>query len=169
MSNSDKKIPRPIRPYAVGDELPVGWVPATKEVDGKHYWLKQNGDLGREHEQEFYPVFVGYGNTKRKVNDAGKLPSEGIEPYFKATYNYFEYIEDNRTLEMLARVEPTIAKGSQTDFKTNGEYEKTKAKYYDLKVPFAWKERQHLSPVEIKERTEEVIKPSLLKSIKLKS
>ena len=155
MSNSETKYKDPIRAVAVGETLKAGWVQATKEVDGKHYWLKDNGELGIEHKEEFYNVYVGYGNTRRLVNHAGKLPEEGIESYDKYTYDYFNYIEHPDTLEMLAKVEPTIAKGSQTDFKTNGEYQKAKDKYLKLKVPFAWKERQNLSPNEIKERTEE--------------
>ena len=150
MSNSETKSKRIIKAIARGEKVTVGWVPATKEVNGKHYWLKGNGELGKVHEEEFYPVYVGFGNTRRLVNYAGKLPEEGIEPYDKYTY-----IEHPDTLEMLARVEPTIAKGSQTDFKTNGEYQKAKDKYLELKVPFPWKERQHLSPNEIKERTAE--------------
>ena len=140
MSNSETKYKDPIRAVAVGETLKAGWVQATKEVDGKHYWLKDNGELG---------------NTRRLVNYAGKLPTDAIEPYYKARYNYFNYIEHPDTLNMLLKVEPTIAKGSQTDFKTNGEYQKAKDKYLKLKVPFAWKERQNLSPNEIKERTEE--------------
>ena len=155
MSNSETKFKRPIRAVASGEKVTVGWVPATKEVNGKHYWLKGNGELGKVHEEEFYPVYVGYGNTRRLVNHAGKLPEEGIEPYDKYTYDYFNYIEHPDTLEMLAKIEPTIAKGSQTDFKTNKEYQTAKDKYLELKVPFAWKERQNLSPNEIKERTEE--------------
>jgi len=155
MSNSETKYKDPIRAVAVGETLKAGWVPATKEVDGKHYWLKGNGELGKVHEEEFYPVYVGYGNTRRLVNHAGKLPTDAIEPYYKARYNYFNYIEHPDTLNMLLKVEPTIAKGSQTDFKTNGEYQKAKAKYLELKPPTKWQDRQHLSPVEIKERTEE--------------
>ena len=155
MSNSETKFKRPIRAVARGEKVTVGWVPATKEVEGKHYWLKANGELGKVHEEEFYNVYVGFGNTRRLVNYAGKLPEEGIEKYDKYTFDYFTYIEHPDTLKMLARVEPTIAKGSQTDFKTNGEYQKAKAKYLELKVPYAWKERQNLSPNEIKERTEE--------------
>tara|TARA_Y100001972_G_C7603953_1_gene302665 strand:- start:133 stop:765 length:633 start_codon:yes stop_codon:yes gene_type:complete len=155
MSNSETKFKRPIRAVARGEKVTVGWVPATKEVEGKHYWLKANGELGKLHEEEFYNVYVGFGNTRRLVNYAGKLPEESIEPYDKYTFNYFVYIEHPDTLKMLARVEPTIAKGSQTDFKTNGEYQKAKDKYLELKPPTKWQDRQHLSPVEIKERTEE--------------
>ena len=155
MSNSETKYKDPIRAVAVGETLKAGWVQATKEVDGKHYWLKDNGELGIEHKEEFYNVYVGFGNTRRLVNYAGKLPTDAIEPYYKARYNYFNYIEHPDTLEMLAKVEPTIAKGSQTDFKTNKEYQTAKDKYLELKVPFGWKERQNLSPNEIKERTEE--------------
>jgi len=155
MSNSETKSKRIIKAVARGEKVTVGWVPATKEVEGKHYWLKANGELGKVHEEEFYNVYVGFGNTKRLVNYAGKLPEEAIEPYDKYAYDYFNYIEHPDTLEMLARVEPTIAKGSQTDFKTNGEYQKAKDKYLEIKPPTKWQDRQHLSPVEIKERAEE--------------
>lgn len=156
MSNS-QEFKSPIRIFTKGSKLPAGWVPATKEENGQTYWLKNNGRLGKLHEEEFYDVFLGFGNTRRLVNSAGKLPSDAIEPYTKARYSYFNYIEDENTLKYLAKQHPTIAFGTQTDFKKNGEYERAKAEYYQYKVPFAWKERQHLSPNDIKINTEKAI------------
>ena len=165
MNNSNDKTPfkSPIRIFTKGSKLPAGWVPATKEENGQTYWLKNDGRLGKVHAEEYYDVFIGFGNQRRIVNHAGKLPTEGLEPYFKARYSYFNYIEDKNTLEYLAKQHPTIAFGTQTDFKKNGEYETAKAEYYKYKVPYQWKLREDLSPNQIKENT---IKANLAKDRK---
>ena len=93
-----------------GDDQ-AGWYRKSKG----DMWVDRNGNETSPYKPERFDVkLFGVG----LVNKAGNLPSQATTKYYKACYDYTMFLEDSRTIKDLRDKHPSIAKGSETNFKS---------------------------------------------------